>query len=179
LDHRQFYELVSFVENLPRPEQLLPEDPHQLATVGRGEELFSSIGCTDCHPRELAGTDGVYSDLMLHRVEDPDRLAADYGGSRTPEIPLPAHEPLPDEWKTPPLWGVADSAPYFHDGGSATLVDAITRHHGQAAGVTKRFQALAAEEQSAVIAFLETLRAPRIDASLSPGLSELAANETP
>ena len=29
------------------------------------------------------------------------------------------------EWRTPPLWGVADSAPYLHDGRAATLEAAI------------------------------------------------------
>ena len=52
---------------------------------------------------------------------------------KSPSVPLPDGHPLPEEWKTPPLWGVADSAPYFHDGGSPTLDAAIRRHEGDAA----------------------------------------------
>jgi len=33
---------------------------------------------------------------------------------------LPDDVARPDEWRTPPLWGVADSAPYLHDGRAAT-----------------------------------------------------------
>ena len=32
------------------------------------------------------------------------------------------------EWRTPPLWGVRDSAPYLHDGRAATLEEAIALH---------------------------------------------------
>src|SRR5262249_55557791 len=35
------------------------------------------------------------------------------------------------EWKTPPLWGLADSAPYLHDGRAATIEEAITFHGGE------------------------------------------------
>ncbi len=75
-------------------------------------------------------------------------------------MPLPPDEPQPDEWKTPPLWGVADSAPYFHDGGSPTLLAAIQRHHGGASVVTKRFNELSDSDQQMVVAFLKTLKAP-------------------
>jgi hypothetical protein len=40
---------------------------------------------------------------------------------------------------------VADSAPYFHDGGSATLEAAILLHNGGAASVTKDLQGASAE----------------------------------
>ena len=38
------------------------------------------------------------------------------------------------EWRTPPLWGVRDSAPYMHDGRAETLLEAISMHDGEAAG---------------------------------------------
>ncbi|MGL6096865.1 MAG: di-heme oxidoredictase family protein, partial [Fimbriiglobus sp.] len=63
-------------------------------------------------------------------------------------------------WKTPALWGVADSAPYFHDGGSATLEDAIVRHRGEAKGVTAAYQKLPPADKAALVAFLKTLKAP-------------------
>jgi CxxC motif-containing protein (DUF1111 family) len=58
------------------------------------------------------------------------------------------------------LWGVADSAPYLHDGRAATLEEAIKMHRGQAARSARRFAALTPVEQGEVIAFLSTLRAP-------------------
>src|SRR5262249_45831193 len=47
------------------------------------------------------------------------------------------------------------------DGRSPTLSDAILRHGGDGASVTRAYQGLSHEEQEAIIAFLKTLRAPR------------------
>ena len=64
------------------------------------------------------------------------------------------------EWRTPPLWGVRDSAPYMHDGRAATLLEAIALHDGESAGSRDRFLQLSVEDRHALIAFLETLIAP-------------------
>ena len=91
------------------------------------------------------------------------------GGYReTPPVPLPEDYPLPEEWKTPPLWGVADSAPYFHDGGSPTLESAIRRHHGDAEAVTAAYVKLPADDRTALVDFLKTLRAPSDAEPVSP-----------
>ncbi|MCU0879212.1 MAG: hypothetical protein MUF06_15620 [Pirellulaceae bacterium] len=64
------------------------------------------------------------------------------------------------EWRTPPLWGVADSAPYLHDGRAATLIDAIVLHGGEADPCIQRFLELPLTERFAVVEFLNSLRAP-------------------
>ena len=64
------------------------------------------------------------------------------------------------EWRTPPLWGVADSAPYMHDGRAETLIEAIAMHGGESAGSRQRFRQLTFDQRAAVIDFLKTLRAP-------------------
>lgn len=64
------------------------------------------------------------------------------------------------EWRTPPLWGCADSAPYMHDGRAATLDDAIAQHGGQANLVRLRFMRLPKEKRDDVLLFLSRLRAP-------------------
>jgi CxxC motif-containing protein (DUF1111 family) len=64
------------------------------------------------------------------------------------------------EWRTPPLWGVADSAPYLHDGRAENLVDAINLHGGEAEHVARNFRALQLADRVRLIAFLRTLRAP-------------------
>ena len=73
---------------------------------------------------------------------------------------MPHAFPLPEEWKTPPLWGVADSAPYFHDGGSRTLEAAIDRHHGDAEVVLEPTSSSRPTEKRRIVAFLRTLKAP-------------------
>jgi CxxC motif-containing protein (DUF1111 family) len=72
----------------------------------------------------------------------------------------PTSGPQPSEWRTPPLWGVADSAPYLHDGRAATLEDAIRMHGGQGKRAAAHFAGSTAAEQKQLLAFLKSLRAP-------------------
>jgi CxxC motif-containing protein (DUF1111 family) len=64
------------------------------------------------------------------------------------------------EWRTPPLWGLRDSAPYLHDGRAATIEQAIAIHGGEGSDAAIRFFMLPAKKQQQAIAFLKTLRAP-------------------
>ncbi|MBX6314624.1 MAG: c-type cytochrome [Isosphaeraceae bacterium] len=167
LDREQFRSLVAFVDTLPRPSEVLPDDPAGRAQAERGKALFGSIGCAACHRPEIDGVAGLYSDFLLHRLTDPGE--GGYGGRKqSVEIPLPEEHPRPEEWKTPPLWGVADSAPYFHDGQSPTLKDAILRHHGDAEVVTETYRGLPNQDQEAILAFLKTLKAPADAAPVPP-----------
>jgi CxxC motif-containing protein (DUF1111 family) len=153
LDERQFAALCGFVDSLPRPVRKVPHNSAERLRAERGEAVFHKIGCATCHTPDLGGVQGVYSDFLLHRV-------GYYGGNSTPAGPVAAGDTLVDEWKTPPLWGVADSAPYFHDGASATLQDAILRHGGEAKEVKETYTRLRAAEQEQLLAFLRTLKAP-------------------
>jgi CxxC motif-containing protein (DUF1111 family) len=63
------------------------------------------------------------------------------------------------EWRTPPLWGVRDSAPYLHDGRAATLEAAIEDHGGAAALSAKRFSKLPAIKRLKLLSFLDSLAA--------------------
>jgi CxxC motif-containing protein (DUF1111 family) len=67
---------------------------------------------------------------------------------------------LEREWRTPPLWGVADSAPYLHDGRAATLEQAIDWHGGEATSSLRMYKRLKPEQRKQLIAFLKTLVAP-------------------
>jgi CxxC motif-containing protein (DUF1111 family) len=70
------------------------------------------------------------------------------------------------EWKTPPLWGVRDSYPYFHDGRAPTIRDAIQMHDGEGQQSAEAFRALKHEQQEALVTFLESLAAPPGDGNL-------------
>lgn len=67
---------------------------------------------------------------------------------------------LQREWRTPPLWGVADSAPYLHDGRAKTLEEAIHWHGGEARESVTAFKRRPAADQEKLLRFLLTLRAP-------------------
>jgi CxxC motif-containing protein (DUF1111 family) len=158
MNARQLDELVSFVAALPRPVEILPDDPEQRELAIRGSLMFAEVGCADCHTPDLGGVEGIYSDFRLYEIE-PDRGSASYSIVSLPVV-LPDEHPKASEWKTPPLWGVADSAPYFHDGASPTLHHAIMRHGGSAKKSRERFKKLPGPDRQAVLAFLDTLKAP-------------------
>ncbi len=64
------------------------------------------------------------------------------------------------EWRTPPLWGLRDSAPYLHDGRAATIEQAIALHGGEGQKTAERFFALSQDERLHVMTFLKSLVAP-------------------
>ncbi|HKA06906.1 MAG TPA: di-heme oxidoredictase family protein [Gemmataceae bacterium] len=179
LDKKQFRALVAFVKTLPKPVESVPATAAERESAAGGKELFHSVGCATCHVPDLGGVKGVYSDFLLYNLNDPP---GPNSASYSPEPPRvlklpgrPDHLQRPEEWKTPALWGVADSAPYFHDGASPTLDSAITRHRGDAKNVTARYEELGSTGKSALIAFLKTLKAPPDAVPLSnPGVTRVS-----
>ena len=165
--------LIEFVAGLPRP----PYRPAATAVQPlRGRMIFEAIGCATCHAPQLGRVDGLYSDLLLHDLGDRirDFASGSYGGPSRPGgvidlaaeagegRPRPAGEPAPTEWRTAPLWGVASSAPYLHDGRAAGLDEAIRLHGGEADATSRRYTSLAVIDRQDLIAFLRSLTAPRL-----------------
>jgi len=153
MNEQQFIQLVAFVNHLPAPRMSLPSDENERAEAVHGRELFLTIGCTDCHTPDLGGATGVFSDFCLHEITDRQST----GYIETPDVPVPEEYPRPAEWKTPPLWGVSQTAPYLHDGSAETLHAAIEAHAGQARNVREKYRSLPVPERNAIVRFLETL----------------------
>jgi CxxC motif-containing protein (DUF1111 family) len=155
-------QLTAFVASLPRPVERVPANSTERNMAALGRRLFQSTGCAKCHAPNLGPVRGIYSDLLLHDMGDAlSGGGGGYGDPRpNPAQSTPSDGPTLAEWRTPPLWGVADSAPYLHDGQADTLLEAISAHGGQAQGARDRFQRLSRAERGYVIAFLNTLRAP-------------------
>jgi CxxC motif-containing protein (DUF1111 family) len=114
-----------------------------------GEATFKSIGCADCHAPMLQTADGTevhaYTDLLLHDIADPDALGIEEGEAGI------------HDFRTPPLWGLGQSAPYLHDGRASTVEDAIAAHAGEAAAVRDEVADLSATDREALFAFLRSL----------------------
>ena len=159
--------MTDFIRGLDAPRRVEPSDPAERSRARAGEQTFARIGCADCHTPDLGSIKGFYSDLLLHDM-GPTLAAGigSYGEAIAP--PNSTTVPVAPEWKTPALWGVADSAPYLHDGRAETLEDAIAAHQGEASGVTTAFKNLPPAEQQDIIAFLKTLKAPK---SAAPSVS--------
>ena len=67
------------------------------------------------------------------------------------------------QWLTRPLWGLADTAPYLHDGRAPTVHDAIVYHGGEGAASRDSYLALTDDRRGEIRAFLMSLtRAPTL-----------------
>jgi len=131
--------LTDFVAALPAPEPVAHEPA--------GAAVFEETGCAACHTPALdAGSDDarLYSDLLLHDMGPAldDRVAQ--GTARGAE------------WRTAPLWGLADRPRYLHDGRAESLVAAILAHGGEADRARSRFRSLSKRDRRLLLRFLET-----------------------
>ncbi|MHC4931018.1 MAG: di-heme oxidoredictase family protein [Planctomycetota bacterium] len=108
-----------------------------------GERLFESVGCAKCHMPELDGII-LYSDLLLHDIQ-PAGFEGVTDGMATAGL-----------YRTAPLRGLRDTAPYFHDGRSETVDHAVRRHRGEAGGARQAYVTLAPAQRNALLAFLAT-----------------------
>ncbi|MHC5539125.1 di-heme oxidoredictase family protein, partial [Singulisphaera rosea] len=171
LTDEQCVMMTDFIRDLPTPKQVLPESSKSLALVTSGKALFEKTGCADCHSEKLGPIAGIYSDMLLHDMGVELESSTGYYGSIVPQPAVRndnfavSEQPTPAEWRTAPLWGVADSGPYLHDGRAATLEESIELHSGEAIDVAARFKEMPASERSALVAFLKTLRAPSVPAA--------------
>jgi hypothetical protein len=152
-----------------------------------GFDIFKQIGCNGCHrPRLITrskklplahpedATDpsaNVYGEINLKKVGFKGHAN---GGVKVPLFSdLKRHDmgprlaetfergDLPNEdFITARLWGIADTAPYLHDGRATTLYQAIEFHGGEAQTVRDAFLALSNGDQELLLGFLMKLRVP-------------------
>jgi Di-haem oxidoreductase, putative peroxidase len=167
---------------LEAPVQLPPSDPGLLQRWARGRTLFGELGCASCHRPQLRlqsrrwveptdqgpsafsflllqegdlprGSDEValYSDLKRHDMGPGLAEAADPSGLGA------------SVFLTRPLWGLAESAPYLHDGRALSIPEAVLAHGGEAEASRAAFAALSPARQADLHIFLLSL-------SRNPGL---------
>ena len=137
--------LVYFMTSLAPP----PRTRTDVAREHLGGQLFEQVGCAACHTPYLTTSDGVkarlYSDLLLHDVA-PD------GATGIADGPAGMRD-----FRTPPLWGLAKTGPYMHDGRAFTIADSILAHHAEGDGSVSKYAALSDEDRAALLAFLGSL----------------------
>ena len=142
LSQSELDDLVFFVLNLAPPKPGGSGSP--LRT--QGEMLFSDVGCATCHTPSLPGAGAVpvplFSNLLLHNVMPPDFRGMSETGAGV------------GFYRTPPLWGNRDTAPYMHDGRAETVDQAIRMHFGEADAARLNYLALTDEEREALLHFL-------------------------
>ena len=98
----------------------------------------------------------LFSDLKRHKMGAglADKFEQ---GTDVQNINVPV-----EEFLTRPLWGVADGAPFLHDGRALSLKDAILQHGSEGSEAHDLVAHLAAhpDELDSIVAFLQTLRLP-------------------
>lgn len=104
--------LEAFISSLDAP-TVEPPDAARMTDLfmrfERGRRAFNQLGCAECHLPEIVLDDGTvvraWTDLRQHDMGD-------------------------STWLTAPLWGIAASAPYLHDGRALASLDAAILAHG-------------------------------------------------
>jgi CxxC motif-containing protein (DUF1111 family) len=128
-----------------------------------GKQVFINISCSKCHtPQLTTGLSPIaalsnktffpYSDLLLHDMGNGLNDSYTEGTA------------LPQEWRTPPLWGLglsknSQGSQYFllHDGRAKNIEQAILLHGGEAQNSRNLFEQLDAQQKQQLLKFLESL----------------------
>jgi CxxC motif-containing protein (DUF1111 family) len=129
------------------------------ASVARGQQVFTNIGCQVCHltslttgKSEMTGQSNVtfhpLSDFALHNMgaglaDGVSQGAA--GGS---------------QFRTAPLWGVGQRYYFLHDGRTKDLRVAVEQHSSsgsEANAVIQNYNMLAASDRQALVNYLRSL----------------------
>jgi mono/diheme cytochrome c family protein len=133
--HGKLPALLDYELSLPTPAPPAGSYDPELALAG--ELVFHTTGrCAECHkaPFYTDANDGVLHD------------AAEVG-----QNPAYAARTVTGMYRTTPLRGLWQHAPYFHDGSAATLSDVVEHYDGHLElGLTE-------EEKVALVEFLKTL----------------------
>lgn len=174
-----------FSATMPRPEM-----KKATTSSMRGFRAFRDAGCADCHKPSLDTEERRlplrYPENRLDAGENVYRLIdlaaapTDFELNETGGVKVPlfadlkrhdmgdslaenfatADDKTNREFTTARLWGVADTAPYMHDGRATTLAEAILMHDGAAAEARQAFEQLDVSTQADIISFLGILRTP-------------------
>jgi CxxC motif-containing protein (DUF1111 family) len=134
-------------------------EPGGADSIGRGRELFGTVGCALCHTPSMPTYNAsvaalrrqearLYSDLLLH---DMGRGLADG---------IQQGQASGREFRTAPLWGLGQRLFFLHDGRTSDLRQAIQAHDSdgsEASAVVQRYFQLTGAQQQDVLHFLRSL----------------------
>ncbi|MDM8172932.1 di-heme oxidoredictase family protein [Olivibacter sp. 47] len=152
-------DVVFYLKTLKAPIQRNAEN----TDVKAGKQIFMNISCGKCHAPQLktghspiAALSGKtfypYTDLLLHDMGNGLNDGYTEGTA------------LPEEWRTPPLWGLglsknSQGGQYFllHDGRARSIEEAILLHGGEAQNSRNQFQQFTDKEKQQLVKFLESL----------------------
>jgi len=110
--------LQAYQLSLPAP--VAPAGSFDAAAAARGEALFNGIGnCASCH----SGAQFTDANSRLH---SPAETVTEASG-----VPSYASRSATKQYRTAPLRGLWQHAPYFHNGSAATLKDVVGSYNAR------------------------------------------------
>ena len=119
-----------------------PANSFDPAPAARGQALFAGIaGCAGCH----SGPEFTDANTTLHPASDS------MGEPEAPGVPSYASRSATKQYRTAPLKGVWQHAPYFHNGSAATLEDVVSTYN------TRRSLGLTAPQMADLVQYLKSL----------------------
>jgi CxxC motif-containing protein (DUF1111 family) len=191
IDSGMLTTVVGYLAQLEVPVIRPPHDPGLLDAFAAGRTTFEAIGCAACHvpTLELRDTkleirpEGAGKEFVVDVARDGDgpKIEPKFASPTTPFLvhlysDLKRHDMgdglagrsmqagiPPRVFLTRPLWGLADTAPYLHDGRAPTVHEAIVLHGGEAAAARDAYLALDEQGRAGVRVFLASLsRQPKL-----------------
>src|SRR5262249_32628096 len=177
---------VGYVAQLEVPVIRPPSDPGLVDAWAAGRSRFDEIGCAGCHVPTLELEDTKLdarqdtdnrTPFIVDVAKDGDgpKIEPKYARPKTPYLvhlfsALKRHDmgaalatpsaqgTIPARvFLTRPLWGLAETAPYLHDGRAPTVHDAIVLHGGEATAARDAYLALDEKGRASVRVFLTSL----------------------
>jgi CxxC motif-containing protein (DUF1111 family) len=168
IDSGMLSTVVGYLAQLEAPVMRPPRDPGLLDQFAAGRAPFETLGCVGCHvptlelnntkletrPPEAADRPAFVIDVA--KDGDGPKIEPKFASPTTPYLvslfsDLKRHDmgealasPAPQGtiparvFLTRPLWGLAETAPYLHDGRAPTVHEAIIHHGGEAAAGATR-----------------------------------------
>jgi CxxC motif-containing protein (DUF1111 family) len=129
------------------------------ATVTRGNQVFSNVGCQACHTKTfttekspLTGQSNVtiqpFSDFAVHEMGTGLADGVSQGSANG------------NEFRTAPLWGVGQRIFFLHDGRTKDLHEAIQQHASrgsEANAVINNYNLLSRDDKQALVNYLRSL----------------------
>ncbi|MFK7909107.1 MAG: di-heme oxidoredictase family protein [Akkermansiaceae bacterium] len=178
IEPKALAELDAYVSLLGVPPRTHPEHPD----VVRGEKVFLTLNCQQCHTPTLRTGKSKFPELTSQTIHPfTDLLLHDMGKGLSDN----STSPLASKWRTAPLWALknkrhaaddhvekfrsgdtkvtyrdthaqADQNPVqlLHDGRARSLTEAILWHGGDAETSVKAYKKLSKQDRDALDAFL-------------------------
>ena len=133
--------------------------PSSGASVSRGDQVFSNVGCQACHTKTFttaksstSGQSNVtlqpLSDFALHEMGVGLADGVSQGTANG------------NEFRTAPLWGVGQRVFFLHDGRTKDLHEAIQQHASrgsEANAVINNYNLLSRDDKQALVNYLRSL----------------------